>query len=383
MPERYIYADFAATAPVSESVLREMLPYFGECCGNPSSLHKAGRRARTAVETARERIAAVFSCLPGEIIFTSGGTEADNQALRGACALSAKDGKRHIITTAVEHHAVLECCGYLEKQGFEVTYLSPDETGLVTSAQVEAALRQDTGLVSVMLANNEIGTVMPADEIGALCRERGVLFHTDAVQAAGNIPIDLSKLRFDMMSVSGHKAGAPKGTGFLYVRNGIDIPPLIFGGGQEKGRRSGTENVPGIAGLARAAQDACRDIPEKAGRLSRIRDRIIDGVLCAVPDSRLNGSRENRLCGNINFSFKGVESESLVIMLDLCGISASGGSACAGSSGKASHVLTAIGLSGEEARGSLRLSLGEPITDEDGDYIIRTVSQTVEKLRKG
>lgn len=381
MEKRFIYADNSATTKVSESVLREMLPYFTEEYGNPSSIYKIGRSAGRAIETARERIAAVFGCQPSEIYFTSGGSEADNWAIRGAAAKMAAKGKKHIITTAFEHHAVLHTCEYLEKQGFEVTYLPVGEKGLITAEQVENAIREDTALVTVMYANNEIGTIMPIPEIAEVCHKKGVLFHTDAVQAVGNVPINVAEQGIDMMSMSGHKIHAQKGIGFLYAKKGIVLPNLIYGGGQEKGRRAGTENVPAIMGLARAVEDACADIPEKAERITKIREHIIDGILKNVPAARLNGDREKRLPGNINISFLGVEGESLLLMLDMNGICASSGSACTSGSLDPSHVLLSLGLPHEVAHGSMRLSIADPITMEDGDYIIETVTKVVEKIR--
>ncbi len=381
MEKRYIYADNSATTKVSESVLSEMLPYFTEEYGNPSSIYRLGRNAGRAVEDARARIAAVFGCQPSEIYFTSGGSEADNWAIKGAADKLSAKGKKHIITTAFEHHAVLHTCEYLEKKGFEITYLPVGDKGYVTAKQVEDAIREDTALVTVMYANNEIGTIMPIPEIAEVCHKKGVLFHTDAVQAVGNVPINVKEQGIDMMSMSGHKIHAQKGIGFLYVRKGIVLPNLIHGGGQEKGRRAGTENVPAIVGLARAVEDACADIPAKIGRISAIRDHIIDGILSSIPAARLNGGIEHRLAGNINISFLGVEGESLLLMLDMNGICASSGSACTSGSLDPSHVLLSIGLPHEVAHGSMRLSIADPITMEDGDYIIEVVKTVVEKIR--
>ena len=381
MEKRYIYADNSATTKVSETVLSEMLPYFTEEYGNPSSNYRLGRNAGRAVEDARARIAAVFGCQPSEIYFTSGGSEADNWAIKGAADKLSAKGKKHIITTAFEHHAVLHTCEYLEKKGFERTYLPVGDKGYVTAKQVEDAIREDTALVTVMYANNEIGTIMPIPEIAEVCHKKGVLFHTDAVQAVGNVPINVKEQGIDMMSMSGHKIHAQKGIGFLYVRKGIVLPNLIHGGGQEKGRRAGTENVPAIVGLARAVEDACADIPAKIGRISAIRDHIIDGILSSIPAARLNGGIEHRLAGNINISFLGVEGESLLLMLDMNGICASSGSACTSGSLDPSHVLLSIGLPHEVAHGSMRLSIADPITMEDGDYIIEVVKTVVEKIR--
>ncbi|MGN1088841.1 MAG: cysteine desulfurase NifS [Huintestinicola sp.] len=381
MAERYIYADNAATTSVSPQVLEAMLPMFTEQYGNPSSIYKLGRTAGHAVEDARERIAKVFGCLPKEIYFTCGGSESDNWAIKGTARRLGEKGKKHIITTVFEHHAVLHTCADLEKQGFEVTYLPVDEKGLITAEQVKNAIREDTALVSIMYANNEIGTIMPIPEIADVCREKGVLFHTDAVQAVGNVTINVKEQGIDMMSMSGHKIHGPKGIGFLYVKNGIILPNLIHGGGQEKGKRAGTENVPAIVGLAKAVELACADIPAKQARISRIRDRIIDGILSRVPASRLNGDREKRLAGNANISFLGVEGESLLLMLDHCGICASSGSACTSGSLDPSHVLLALGLPHEVAHGSLRLTVADPITEDDADYIVEKVTETVERIR--
>lgn len=381
MAERFIYADNSATTKVSDSVLEEMLPYLKDGYGNPSSIYKLGRDAGHAVENSRKRIADVMGCKPGEIYFTSGGSEADNWAIKGAARKMAEKGKKHIITTAFEHHAVLHTCEDLKKQGFEITYLPVGEKGLVTAEQVKEAIREDTALVTVMFANNEIGTIMPISEISQVCREKNVLFHTDAVQAVGNVPINISELGADMLSMSGHKIHAQKGIGFLYVRSGLVLPNLIHGGAQEKNRRAGTENVPAIVGLARAVEDACSDIPGKTARLTAIRDHIIDEILKRVPAVRLNGDREKRLPGNVNISFVGVEGESLLLMLDMNGICASSGSACTSGSLDPSHVLLSLGLPHEVAHGSLRLSLAEPVTMEDADYIIETVDKVVRRIR--
>ncbi|MDE6593647.1 MAG: cysteine desulfurase NifS [Oscillospiraceae bacterium] len=381
MSERFIYADNSATTQVSESVLQEMMPYLTTAYGNPSSIYKLGRDAGHAVENARERIAAVMDCKPKEIYFTSGGSEADNWAIKGAAEKMAQKGKKHIITTAFEHHAVLHTCAELEKQGFEVTYLPVGEKGLISAEDVKNAIREDTGLVTVMYANNEIGTILPIPEIASVCREKGVLFHTDAVQAVGNVPISIKELGVDMLSMSGHKIHAQKGIGFLYIRSGVTLPNLIHGGAQERNRRAGTENVPAIAGLAKAVEEACADIPGKSVRLTAIRDHIIDEILARVPAARLNGDREKRLPGNINISFVGVEGESLLLMLDMNGICASSGSACTSGSLDPSHVLLSLGLPHEVAHGSLRLSIAEPITMEDGDYIIEKVEQVVRRIR--
>lgn len=380
MEKRFIYADNAATTVVSKRVLDAMLPYMTEQFGNPSSIYKLGRDAEKAITIARERIADAIGCSAGEIFFTSGGSEADNWAIRSAVLRLGAKGKKHIITTNFEHHAVLHTCEFLEKQGCEVTYLPVDENGYITAEQVRNAIRGDTAIVSVMYANNEIGTIMPVREIGEVCREKGVLFHTDAVQAVGNIPINVREQNIDMMSCSGHKIHAQKGIGFLYVRKGIPMTNLIFGGAQERGRRAGTENVPAIIGLAEAVSAACDNIPEKAAKVAKMRDRLIDGIT-QIPCSRLNGGMTNRLCGNVNISFLGVEGESLLLLLDANGICASSGSACTSGSLDPSHVLLALGLPHEVAHGSMRLSISDETTDEDIDYILETVQKTVERIR--
>ncbi|MGN0607960.1 MAG: cysteine desulfurase NifS [Oscillospiraceae bacterium] len=380
MEKRFIYADNAATTAVSERVLKAMLPFFTEQYGNPSSIYKLGRDAQRAVEDSREKVAAALGCTPPEIYFTSCGTESDNWAIRSTALRLGEKGKKHIITTNIEHHAVLHTCEYLAKQGFEITYLPVDSEGLVTAEQVANAIREDTALVTIMYANNEIGTIMPVAEIGKVCREKGVLFHTDAVQAVGNVPIDVKEQNIDMLSLSGHKIHAQKGIGALYVRKGVPLPNLTFGGGQERGKRPGTENVPAIVGLGEAITAACEDIPGKTERVTRLRNKIIDGVL-EIEGSRLNGNREKRLPGNINISLLGVEGESLLLLLDTKGICASSGSACTSGSLDPSHVLLALGLPHEVAHGSMRLSISAELTDDDADYIITSVKQVVERLR--
>ncbi|MBQ7186029.1 MAG: cysteine desulfurase [Ruminococcus sp.] len=376
-----IYADNAASMPVSERALAAAMPYFRTDYANPSAVHTMGMNAASALLAARRRTAAALGADAREIVFTSGGTESDNHALRAAAVLGAEQGRRHIVTTAMEHHAVLNCCKALEKQGFTVTYLPPDSEGFVTASQVAAALTDDTCLVSIMLANNEIGTLQPVREIAAVCRERGVLLHTDAVQAAGHIAIDVKALGADMLSFSGHKFGAMKGVGGLYVRQGISLPPYIIGGPQEYGRRAGTEPLPQIVSLAEALTESLEGLDEKNARMAAHRDRLIDALL-EIPDSRLNGSRENRLAGNVNISFAGLESESLVLMLDMQGISASGGSACTSGTDAPSHVLTAIGTPPGYVKGSLRLSISHDLTDADTEHIITAVKTAVEKLRR-
>ena len=380
MEKRFIYADNAATTAVSKRVLDAMLPYMTEQFGNPSSIYKLGRDAEKAITEVREKIASAIGCSASEIFFTSGGSEADNWAIRSAALRLGAKGKKHIITTNFEHHAVLHTCEFLEKQGFDVTYLPVDEMGLITAEQVKNAIREDTALVTIMYANNEIGTIMPIKEIGEVCREKGVWFHTDAVQAVGNVPINVKEQNIDLMSCSGHKIHAQKGIGFLYVKKGIPMTNLIFGGAQERGRRAGTENVPAIMGLGEAVTAACENIPEKMERVSKMRDRLIEGIT-KIPCSRLNGDPEQRLCGNVNISFLGVEGESLLLLLDANGICASSGSACTSGSLDPSHVLLALGLPHEVAHGSMRLTISDETTDEDIDYILEVVPKVVERIR--
>lgn len=380
MEKRFVYADNAATTRVTQNVLDVMLPLFTEGYGNASSIYTLGMDAAKKVLSCREAVASALGAKTNEIYFTAGGSESDNWAVKGAAELGERKGKKHIITTAVEHHAILHTCEYLEKHGFEVTYLPVDEYGRVTAQQVADAIREDTCLVTVMFANNEIGTIMPIAEIGAVCKERKVTFHTDAVQAVGHIDIDVKAMNTDMLSLSGHKIHAPKGVGALYIRTGIVLPNLIAGGAQERGKRAGTENVPGIAGLAEAVKTACADISEKTARVSAMRDRLIEGIL-KIPQTRLNGHPADRLSGNVNISIRGIEGESLLLMLDLNGICASSGSACTSGSLDPSHVLLAIGLPHEIAHGSLRLSIGEDTTDEDIDYILEVVPKVVDRLR--
>ena len=376
----FIYADNAATTAVSQTAVDAMLPYLTEFYGNPSSLYEVGQKAKSALEDARARIAAVLGCGAREIYFTSGGSEADDQAIISAARLGERKGKRHIISTAFEHHAVLHTLKKLEKEGFEVTLLDAHADGLVTAEQVEAAIRPDTCLVTVMYANNEIGTIQPIAQIGAICRQKGVLFHTDAVQAAGHLPIDVKEQSIDMLSLSAHKFHGPKGTGVLYARQGIQLTSLIEGGAQERGKRAGTENVPAIMGMATALEEASRHIAENAERLRGLRDRLIDG-LRAIPYSELNGDAVRRLPSNVNFCFEGIEGESLLLLLDDKGICVSSGSACTSGSLDPSHVLLAIGRPHEVAHGSLRISLGEDATEEQIDYIIRSVTEVVTYLR--
>ncbi|MBE6905583.1 MAG: cysteine desulfurase NifS [Ruminococcaceae bacterium] len=378
--KRFVYADNAATTQISDEVFSAMEYWLKEGYGNPSSIYAKGRDAGHAIEDARKSVAAALGAQPAEIFFVGCGSEADNWAIKGTAHKLAAKGKKHIITTTFEHHAVLHTCAALEKEGFEITYLPVDEKGLITAQQVADAIRPDTALVTIMYANNEIGTIQPIPEIGRICREKGVWFHTDAVQAVGNVPINVVEQQIDMLSMSGHKIHAPKGVGVLYIKKGIVLPNLIDGGGQERGRRAGTENVASIVGLGRAIEIACSNLPEKNERVRAMRDRIIDALL-EIPMARLNGDREHRLAGNINISFPGVEGEALLLSLDLQGICASSGSACTSGSLDPSHVLLAIGLSHEVAHGSLRISINDWTTDEDTDHIIASVPPIIEKLR--
>ena len=375
-----VYADNAATTQMSRAAIDAMLPYMETIYGNPSSLHSVGQQAAEALQNARERIAACLNASPREIYFTSGGSEADNQAILSAARLGARKGKKHIISTAFEHHAVLHTLKKLEKEGFEIELLPVGATGTITAQQVKSALRADTCLVTVMYANNEIGSILPIAEIGEVCREAGVLFHTDAVQAAGHVSIDVQAQHIDMLSLSAHKFQGPKGIGVLYARQGVPLTSLIEGGAQERGKRAGTENLPAIMGMAAALEDACAHLDENAKRVSALRDRLIDG-LSKIPHSALNGDPVNRLPGNVSFCFEGVEGESLLLFLDAKGICASSGSACTSGSLDPSHVLLAIGRLHDVARGSLRLSLCEWNTDEEIDRILDAVPEVVEYLR--
>lgn len=376
-----IYVDNAATTKVAPEVLEEMLPYFAETFGNPSSIYEEGRAAKAAIEKAREQVATAIGAGAKEIYFTGSGSEADNWAIRSV-AKSLREKGNHIITTAVEHHAVLHTCQDLEQQGFEVTYLPVDKAGRVSPEDVKAALRETTILITVMFANNEIGTIMPIEEIGAIAREAGVIFHTDAVQAVGMVPIDVEKYHIDMLSLTGHKFHGPKGSGALYVRKGVKLTSFITGGGQEKNRRAGTENVPGIVGLGKAIELATADISKKAAYLRSLRDAYIKRVLELVPYAWLNGDAENRLPGNANISFSFIEGEGLLLFLDMKGISASSGSACTSGSLDPSHVLLAIGLKHEEAHGSLRVAFDMENTMEEVEIIAQAVAETVERLRQ-
>ena len=377
---KMIYADNAATTKMSSRAIEAMLPYMDDNLANPSSLHSAGQRAKDALEASREAIADCIGASPKEIYFTSGGSEADNQALISAAAIGAKKGKKHIISTAFEHHAVIHTLEKLEKQGFEVELLDVHSYGNISAEQVAAAIREDTCLVSIMYANNEIGSVLPIADIGRVCRERGVIFHTDAVQAAGHLKINVAEEKIDMLSLSAHKFHGPKGIGVLYCRRGIPLTNLIEGGAQERGKRAGTENLPAIAGMAAALSVAGENLEKNAAEVSALRDRLIVG-LSKIPDSALNGDPVNRLPGNVSFCFEGIEGESLLLLLDEVGIEASSGSACTSGSLDPSHVLLAIGRPHEVAHGSLRLSLSEENTDEDVDVMLREIPRVIEYLR--
>ncbi len=378
---RYVYADNAATTPVSKKVVDAIIPYLTEHFGNPSSLYETGQIASRAVTRARQQVAAALGAGEKEIYFTSGGSEADNWAIKGAAALGKKKGKMHLITTKIEHHAVLHTMAALEKEGFTVTYLDVYDNGIVKLEDVERAITDETCLVTIMYANNEIGTVQPIAEIGALCKKKGVLFHTDAVQAVGHIKIDVKEQNIDMLSLSGHKFHATKGIGALYCRKGIVLPNLIEGGAQERGKRAGTENVPGIVGLGVAITEACGNIEENYAKVKALRDRLFEGA-GKISHSRINGDKENRLPGNFSMCFEGVEGESLLLMLDMKGVCASSGSACTSGSLDPSHVLLAIGLKHEVAHGSLRLSLSENNTEEDVDYILEVLPPIIDRLRE-
>lgn len=375
-----IYADNAATTKMSRSAIDAMLPYLEEVYGNPSSIHSIGQQAAEALTEARQRAADILHCSPREITFTSGGSEADNQALRSAAALGTRTGKTHILSTSFEHHAVLHTLDALKREGFEVTLLDIPENGVIEAEQVSEAIRPETCLVSVMYANNEIGTVQPIMEIGRICREKGVPFHSDTVQAFGHLPLNLQEMPIDMLSLSAHKFHGPKGAGLLYCRKGIPLTPVIYGGAQERGKRAGTENLAAIMGMAAAMEESSAAMNKSNPYVSALRDRLIDG-LSAIPRSVLNGDREKRLPGNVNFCFEGIEGEALLLMLDKRGIAASSGSACTSGSLDPSHVLLAIGRSYELALGSLRLTINEDNTAEEIEEIIRAVSESVKLLR--
>ena len=380
MRNHMVYADNAATTKMSPAAIKAMLPYMETIWGNPSSLYGAGQRAAEALQSARERIAACFGASAGEIYFTSGGSEADNQAIISAAKIGERKGKKHIISSAFEHHAVLHTLKKLEKAGFEIELLDVHENGLIHPSQVADAIREDTCLVTIMYANNEIGSIQPIAEIGEICKEKGVLFHTDAVQAAGHLPIHVVEQNIDMLSLSAHKFHGPKGTGVLYARKGIPLTNIIEGGAQERGKRGGTENVPAIMAMATALEEACAHMEENTKKVLKLRNRLIEG-LSQIPHSVLNGDLEKRLPGNVNFCFEGIEGESLLLLLDDKGICASSGSACTSGSLDPSHVLLAIGRPHEIAHGSLRLSLCEENTEEEVEYILQSVPDIVEYLR--
>lgn len=380
MTEKTIYLDNAATTKMSKIAIEAMLPYMDGIYGNPSSLHSVGQQANESLVNARERIAKLLGCEAREITFTSGGSEADNQAIVSAARIGEKNKKKHIVSTAFEHHAVLHTLNKLKQEGFEITLLDVHENGLVTPEQVAAAIRGDTCLVTIMYANNEIGTVQPIQEIGAICREKGVIFHTDAVQAAGHLPIHVKDQNIDMLSLSAHKFHGPKGIGVLYARKGIRLTNLIEGGAQERGKRAGTENIPAIMGMAAALENACSHIEENKEKLTILRDRLISG-LSEIPHSVLNGDAKKRLPGNVNFCFEGIEGESLLLLLDDKGICASSGSACTSGSLDPSHVLLAIGRAHDIAHGSLRLSLSDETTEDEINDTIHAVKEAVEYLR--
>lgn len=375
-----VYADNAATTKMSQTAINAMLPYMERIYGNPSSLHSVGQEAAEALQSARETIAKCLNASPNEITFTSGGSESDNQAILSAAAIGARKGKKHIISTAFEHHAVLHTLKKLEKYGYDITLLDVHENGIVTPEQVRSAIREDTCLVTILFANNEIGTVQPVAEIGAVCREKGVIFHTDAVQAAGHIAIDVKAQNIDMLSISAHKFHGPKGVGALYARRGIPLVNVIEGGAQERGKRAGTENIGGIVAMAAALSEACANLEKNAAYVSALRDKLIAG-LKTIPHAALNGDETKRLPGNVNFCFEGIEGESLLLLLDEAGICASSGSACTSGSLDPSHVLLAIGRPHEVAHGSLRLSLCEENTSEQVDYMLREIPRVVEYLR--
>ena len=379
--DRFVYLDNSATTKISDRVFQAMVPYLTEHYGNPSSIYAIGREAAMAIEEARKKVAAALNARPEEIYFTGCGSESDNWAIKGvARRLARLQGKKHIITTVFEHHAVLHTCQALEREGFEVTYLPVDKLGFVNPADVKAAIRPDTAIVSVMYANNEIGTIQPIAEIGAICRAHKVYFHTDAVQAVGNVRIDVKEQNIDMLSLSAHKIHGPKGVGALYIRRGVPIDNFMDGGAQESGKRAGTENLASIVGLGEAITETYENFEQKTAKMAALRDKLIDGLL-KIPCTRLNGGRENRLCTNVNISFGGIEGEGLLLLLDLNGIAASSGSACTSGSLDPSHVLLAIGLEHGIAHGSLRLSLSAETTEEDVDYTLETVPKVVERLR--
>lgn len=380
MEKRIIYLDNAATTPMDSEVLESMLPFMREQYGNPSAIYSMGSSAKKAVNQAKRRIAAILNAKQEEIFFTAGGTEADNWALKMVMETYRYKG-RHLITTAIEHHAILHTCRYLETQGVEVTYLGVDEDGVIDLEELKQAIRPDTVLISVMFANNEVGTVEPIREIGEIAKERGILFHTDAVQAFGQVPIDTEEMHIDLLSASGHKINGPKGVGFLYIRSGLELHSMLHGGAQESGRRAGTENVPGIAGMAVAAQKAADNMKTKGAAEMKLRDYLIDRIEREIPYCRLNGHRTKRLPGNVNFSFRFIQGESLVLMLDRKGICASSGSACTSGELNPSHVLLALGRNEEEAEGALRITLSEKNSMEEMEFVVECLKEAVQKLR--
>ena len=375
-----IYLDHAATTPVSARVLEAMIPFFSSCWGNASSVYGTGREARKAVEKARRQVAEAIGAEPREILFTGGGSESDNLAVKGT-AFALKDKGRHIITTSIEHPAVLNTCKWLEKHGFEVSYITPDREGYIAPEKILTAVREDTILISVMAANNEIGTIEPVAEVGAAAREKGICFHTDAVQAAGAVPISVNEWNADLLSISAHKFYGPKGVGALYVRHGTHLDSLIHGGEQERGLRAGTENVPGIVGLGTAIEAANKELKQNADKMTRLRDRLINSILSEIPGAKLNGPREGRLPNNCNISFDRIDGEALLLRLDLAGIAASSGSACTAGSQEISHVLKAIGLTDQDAKGSLRLTTGTGNTEAEIDETVTVIHEIVNDLR--
>ena len=377
---RKVYLDYSATTPTDPRVVEEMIPYFTEHFGNPSSIYSTGLEAKDAIEHAREQVAHLINAEPKELIFTSGGTESDNWALIATARRLQHNGK-HIITSAIEHHAILHSCEYLAKEGFDITYVGVDHDGLVDPAEVEAAIRPDTILISIMYVNNEVGSVQPITEIGAIAKKHGVLFHTDAVQALGNVPIDVKTMNIDMMSMSSHKIYGPKGIGAIYIRSGVNLPTYIHGGAQERKKRAGTENVPGIVGFGKAAELACQNFNTHVAHVSKLRDHFIDRVLNEIPYTYFNGSKDHRHPGNANITFEYVEGESILLYLDFAGVSCSSGSACSSRSLQPSHVLTAMGIPVELIHGSIRFTFGNPTTMEDVDYTVDKLKGIIEKLR--
>jgi cysteine desulfurase len=381
MEKRRLYMDYSATTPVKQEVVDAMLPYFTEYFGNASSFHTFGREAKEALDKAREQVADLINAKPGEVFFTAGGSESDNWALEGVAYANREKGN-HIITTKIEHHAILHTCEYLAKHhGFEITYLDVDSEGKIDLKELEDAIRDTTVLISIMFANNEIGTIEPIKEACAIAKKHDILFHTDAVQAAGNIPVDVKDLDIDLMSMSSHKIYGPKGVGALYIKRGVKLHNLVHGGAQEKGKRAGTENIPAVVGYGKASEIAKQNLPNHIETLTRLRKKLIDGVLEAIPFTRVNGSLEDRLPGNVNFAFEFIEGEGILLLLDMLGIAGSSGSACTSGSLDPSHVLLAIGLPHEIAHGSLRLTVGDFTTDDDIDYIIENLPKVIERLR--